>query len=162
MTNLRTLIRSVMDERGLTYRSIAQRAAEHGHRISHATVANYVNGRTRTYTRESLTAIAAGLGISEQRLLDAAGLSALGEPFELPDEAALLEPHEREAVRSVVQAFIQNKQRQDEEVGDHAQRSAPMNQAGGQPAPGHAGEYGLAAHPDDDAIGDDQLPDEGP
>lgn len=167
MKNLQALIRSEMDERGLTYRAVAKRALEQGYKLSHATVTNYVSGKTRTYTRESLIAIAAGLGTSPDRLLRAAEMPMLGEPFELPAEAALLEPHERDAVRSVVSAFIQNRQsthptmdeiagglegtrRQmertgqlDEEVGNHEDSTAPMSQADVESA--HREKYGLAA-----------------
>lgn len=135
MRNLQTLIRAEMDERELTYRAVAERARRHGHGISHATVTNYVKGKTRTYTRESLVAIAAGLGVPADRLLRAAEMPMLGEPFELPDEAALLQPHERDAVRSVVNAFIQNRRHRGDSDEEFEVDKADRANTQGMPAP---------------------------
>lgn len=147
MQSLKRLIRAEMDERGLTYRAIAERATRSGYKLSHATVSNYASGQTRMYKRKSIEAIAVGLGVSPDKLLAAAEMPMLGEPFKLPAEAALLEPHERAAVRSVVDAFIQNRRRQTEEVSGY-EKSAPMSPS--------SSDYDLAAYEGDEGIAPDQ------
>ncbi|GAB3191952.1 hypothetical protein [Nesterenkonia suensis] len=167
MSNLPSLIRQAIADRGLSYRAIAARAEDEGYVLSFSTVSTYASGKTRSYTREKLEAIAVGLGMDKSAFTEAAAMPQLGEPFELPAEAALLEPHERAAVRSVVAAFIQNKQRQDEEVVEDEDDSAPMNDELAQrrqqddPAD-HAELYGLAAHPEQHGIAHDELPSEDP
>ncbi|MBP2319611.1 hypothetical protein ACFP47_10395 [Nesterenkonia lacusekhoensis] len=158
-----------MDARDLTYRAVAENAQRQGYKVSHATVTNYVKGKTRAYTRDSLIAIAAGIGVPAEKLLSAADMQPLGELFELPEEAALLDPHEREAVRSVVNAFLQSKrQRAAPALSDHAggleairrhmertgqldeevasdDDSTPMYQAAGSAATEDPDDYDLAA-----------------
>ena len=145
MTSVPHLIRSVMDEKQLTFRQVKSNAERAGHTLGLASLDRYAKGRATKYSREILQAIAAGLQIPEGHLLEAADMPLLGEPFQLPDEAALLEPHEREAVRSVVNAFIQNRQRRQEEVGGNRERSAPMTHAAGSAAEEHPDYYDLAA-----------------
>lgn len=126
MNSLASTIREAIRERDLSYRAIAARAEEQGYVLSFSTVSTYATGKTRTYSRQKLEAIAVGLGMNKNTFMQEAGVPLLGDPFELPADAALLEPHERDAVRSVVSAFIQNHTRDRKAVGNHADSSSSI------------------------------------
>lgn len=111
MDSLPRLIRTAMDDQGLVYREVQRRAEELGHQVSHSVIYGYATGKTKRYQDDKLIGIADALGIPRERLLEAAGHPLRGEPFVLPDGADLLEPHERDAVRGVVNAFITNKRK---------------------------------------------------
>ena len=132
MNSIASKIREAIDQKDMPYRLIAERAERAGHTLSFSTVSTYASGKARKYSREKLVAIAVGLGLPEDTFTEAANMPTLGDPFELKPEAALLEPHERDAVRRVVDAFIQNKT--GKVVGNDADSTAPMSDAGETPA----------------------------
>lgn len=68
--------------------------------------------------------------MDKDTFMQASGVPLLGEPFEMPEDAALLEPHERDAVRSVISAFIQNHRREQKESDGNADSTAPNRTAG--------------------------------
>lgn len=98
--------------------------------------------------------------MDKETFMQASGVPLLGEPFEVPEDAALLEPHERDAVRSVISAFIQNHRREQKERGGNADSTAPKNEAG-EDFPAQKRQYGLAAlkGPDGEPIGETHMPD---
>lgn len=80
-------VRRVMSEKALNYREVARRS---GGVISHTTVFDVVNQRTKDVKTETLTALAKGLGVSEDEIFAVArGMATAGE---LPlDEVRVLE-----------------------------------------------------------------------
>ena len=158
MTSVPKIIRTAKAERDLSLRQIKANAEAAGHSLGLSTLQRYETGTAATYSRSVLTAIAVGLGIHPEALLAAADIPTLGEPFELPDEAALLAPHEREAVRSVVNAFIQNR-RQRPRPTDLSVIGGGMNAAAeAYGADEDQDDYELAASYGDEGISPDEDP----
>ena len=132
MQTLDALIDGAMTEQGLSSRQVADRAVDRGFKITHSVVNAYRKGAIKRPTRDSLDAIAAGLGIPVERLLAAAKLPQLGKPFELPAEASLLTSDERMAILEVVHAFIKHHKHSEEVTGDDD--PAPNKRAAGSAA----------------------------
>ncbi len=76
--------RQAIADRGLSYRAIAARAEDEGYVLSFSTVSTYASGKTRSYTREKLEAIAVGLGMDKSTFTEAAAMPQLGELEWLP------------------------------------------------------------------------------
>lgn len=125
------MISDAMAERGLTYRAVSENARRHGHTIGHSQVHGYATGSTKKYKREAIEAIAAGIGIPSPQLLEAANFPREAEPFLLPEDAVILTPAEREAVRGVVRTMIETRR----QVMGNADSTAPMNEPDDKVAP---------------------------
>ena len=142
MNTLPNLIRAAMDENGLTYREVATAANRQGHQITHSRVYDYATGKTKTYKREVLEAIAVGARIPLDSLLRASGLPRESEPFVLPADATLLTPEEREAVRGVVKTMIQTRK----QVMGNAEHPTPIVDDTDEPLPTQAEVLDMAAY----------------
>lgn len=88
-------------------REIQRRAEKAGHRLSYVTAAKYLKGNHGMPTQDVITAFAEVFGVSPNIIRDAAGLPPLGdEPFVLGPEASRLNAQQREAIRQVVAAML--------------------------------------------------------
>lgn len=112
-------------------RTIEREAAKLGHKLSYSTASKYLAGKHGEPTQDVLEAFADVFRLDVAILREAAGLASLGEPFELPPEASRLNSAEREAIWHVVRVMIESR---DKRAGKEHVRSAPMNEAGEQPA----------------------------
>lgn len=109
MTTLSEFLKK-SNTREYSTRTIAEKATDAGHKMSHITASRYLNGNHPTPPNpEVLDGFAYALGISKEKLYELAKLPARGKPFELPDDAAMLDEHERQAVLGIIQAFIRTK-----------------------------------------------------
>lgn len=146
-----------MDAAGLTsLRRLSEAAG-----LSTTTASRAVHGDL-VPNDETVSALATALRVPASKIYELThGQDITARPWSPPAEVQRLTRREQDAISEMIRSMA--AARDQEEVGDHEQRSAPMNQAGDQPAPrGHADQYGLAAHPKDPDIGHDQLPDDGP
>lgn len=129
--------------------------------LSHNAVTRVVHGDSLPGD-ETVSALASALRVPASKIYELThGQDITARPWSPPAEVQRLTRREQDALSEMIRSMA--AARDQEEVRDHEQPSAPMTEAGEQPAPrGHTGEYGLAAHPHDDTIADDQLPEEGP
>lgn len=121
--------------------------------LNNATVSRYFHQQSRMKL-ETRTKVAEALGLDVTEMDDLVHGQRTA-PYTPPESAHTLSFQNRRLVDQLINALAGADS---EEVGDHAKRSAPMSEE----AASHAEQYGLAAHPDDDVIADDQLPEEGP
>lgn len=96
---------SVNDTRSL--RRLEDDAAKLGHKINHSTISQYLKGNHGQPTAGIVSALADLFEIPVDSLRAAAGMRTIGsEPFTLDPEASLLNEEQREAVRGVVRAML--------------------------------------------------------
>lgn len=79
--NLAEFVTRIMEEKGLSFRKVAEQS---GNLISHSTVADIANGQRFDVKAETLTALAKGLGVAADDVFRVArGLSASPSRFEI-------------------------------------------------------------------------------
>ncbi len=106
MNGLSALIQGANKEKWSS-RQIAARAAELGHPVGHATIANYIAGRVpKRPSEDVLKALAAVFKIRLSRVREAADLSSSVTDISLPPEAARLTPRQWSAVREIIMSMV--------------------------------------------------------
>lgn len=65
INNLADYVRAVIDQKRLNYREVAARS---NNLITHSTVYDIINGRSKNPTRQTLQGLAKGLGVTEEEL----------------------------------------------------------------------------------------------
>lgn len=65
-------VRRIIRERGLNYRKIASRARAGGHKLSHSTVGEIIKNPQTAFRLETLQALAYGLGVPEDEIINRA------------------------------------------------------------------------------------------
>lgn len=133
--------------------------------IAHTGATRVVHGDSLP-NDETVSALASALRVPASKIYELThGQDITARPWSPPAEVQRLTRREQDAISEMIRSMA--AARDPEEVGDHEQRSAPMNSAGEWLSTRHAkrddaASYGLAAHPEDPDIGGDQLPEDGP
>lgn len=115
-------VRRVINEKGLNYREVSRRS---GGVISHATVGDIVNGVSKDVRTTTLSALAKGLGVSEDEIFAVArgktlgpmspqdfhsALKALGvEQFQAYGGVDNLTADDRQEIIAMIEAMIEQK-----------------------------------------------------
>lgn len=102
--SLAELVAAARERAALTLREVAEKS---GGVLSYQTVHSIEQGRTNVGT-DKLYAIADVLGLSRERVMKAARRPNL-PPFELPEDADLLDKRERDLVKAFVDALLRAK-----------------------------------------------------
>jgi len=107
MTALSELLNEAKDDLGISGNEISYRAQQAGMSLSKYTVSVYLNGRHGAPDEKTVAAFAYVLRIPPERVRAAAGMPADHGEFTLPEEARVLTPAQRDAVREVVRLFVE-------------------------------------------------------
>lgn len=111
MTALSDLLDSLNREQWSS-REIAERAAKRGVSVSHTAIARYMAGNHPVrVSAKMLAAFAVAFGVDVNKLREAANAPDVHERFELPPEADMLNPDERQAVVNLVRVMARGKER---------------------------------------------------
>lgn len=93
---------------GLSARTIARTAREHGFSLNHDTAARYLRGNHGSPDESTLQALSKVLKVPMTKLRAAAALpDELTEPYRPPAEASRLNRRQRRAVDEVIRAMLQ-------------------------------------------------------
>lgn len=121
LDDLADYVRRVAYEKRLSYREIAKRT---GQRISHGTVSDIINRRSKDIKAETLKALAAGLGVTEEEIFAIArGKSTSGElAF---DELRMLELYRKLSPEKRIEAIAHLEVAFQFQAGGHEPRRQP-------------------------------------
>lgn len=72
LDGLADYVRRVIREKGLTYRQVADKAKRGGHKLSHSTVGEIIKNPQTSFRLETLQALAYGLGVAEDEIINRA------------------------------------------------------------------------------------------
>jgi len=79
---LANYVRNVIHEKRLSYRKVADRARRAGYKLSHTTVSEVVNGADTSFGIETLQAVACGLEVPEEEVINRARGAVKASPSE--------------------------------------------------------------------------------